>query len=642
MDEEGEGERVLEIARDYLPSADFSIDSSSDDEECETGNGVVPVVPVFIRAPPGHEEGTEGVAPVGVTCSSLSKDQGTMIVEDLEDEEREEGEKEWEAFRADFQKAFESSEEVVKNATLSGQIQMIKEAIMVNTVAMETNDPPTGTTKKTHIGPNTRVVLPGKSHKVLQSNNFDKINENDLDKVLEAIKEDSREGSMSPVQSNPPPFKWDPLLSPEVADHQLMIQLQSSCDKQQTETKRAKSLITSASLMTKNTENKSLYMSETDTIHLDLRPQSIHFSNDKDIRISESAKRLMLSKGLLTKSNSDDSEDLNDGHDWLQERQLLKNLSQDVDHPLLPSSSISRDVESKERTKEPTNESLSHLTNKSHTVKEQPCINNSRSCSDSLSSDDVFDVVRNDPDKEESSPGEPPSIAPDKKNQDNVKSKKKKRSGRGRKRSGSGSSSDNETKHKNKNDKNKSSTKHKQKKERNRSDSLSQQSSDDDNNVKGEAIAGVVPISRSYSEGDCDNLMIDVERRKNFLLRTIESRKPPSLFDTPNTPPIFHQDVSFTPVLSHSHPFIPSCALLLLPLTDNGMVDMDTVDLPSNDLDNDATQFLHLVLLTWLISMCHDHHQASLWRPFVVTGLQQTIIDGMAYIATAIGNTGNK
>ena len=48
-------------------------------------------------------------------------------------------------------------------------------------------------------------------------------------------------------------------------------------------------------------------------------------------------------------------------------------------------------------------------------------------------------------------------------------------------------------------------------------------------------------IGCSYSEGDSENVTKDLEKMKYFLQRTIESRKPPSLFDTPNTPPLFHQ-----------------------------------------------------------------------------------------------------
>ena len=48
-------------------------------------------------------------------------------------------------------------------------------------------------------------------------------------------------------------------------------------------------------------------------------------------------------------------------------------------------------------------------------------------------------------------------------------------------------------------------------------------------------------FSRSFSEGDGESVTRDLEKMKYFLQRAIESCKPPSLFDTPNTPPLFHQ-----------------------------------------------------------------------------------------------------
>lgn len=70
---------------------------------------------------------------------------------------------------------------------------------------------------------------------------------------------------------------------------------------------------------------------------------------------------------------------------------------------------------------------------------------------------------------------------------------------------------------------------------------------------------------------------------------------------------------------------------------------MDTADLPSNTLDLRTTQLLHILLLTWLVSLAGEesHQKDSLvWRPFHITGLQQTIIDGLAYIIVTIGSTG--
>ena len=43
------------------------------------------------------------------------------------------------------------------------------------------------------------------------------------------------------------------------------------------------------------------------------------------------------------------------------------------------------------------------------------------------------------------------------------------------------------------------------------------------------------------SEGESEIVTRDLEKMKYYLQRRIESRKPPSLFDTPNTSPIFHQ-----------------------------------------------------------------------------------------------------
>ena len=41
------------------------------------------------------------------------------------------------------------------------------------------------------------------------------------------------------------------------------------------------------------------------------------------------------------------------------------------------------------------------------------------------------------------------------------------------------------------------------------------------------------------SEGEGEIVTRDIEKMKYYHQRRIESRKPPSLFDTPNTSPIF-------------------------------------------------------------------------------------------------------
>ena len=48
-------------------------------------------------------------------------------------------------------------------------------------------------------------------------------------------------------------------------------------------------------------------------------------------------------------------------------------------------------------------------------------------------------------------------------------------------------------------------------------------------------------ISRSISSDGETFTGRDTEKMKLHLQRRIESRKPPSLFDTPVTPPLFHQ-----------------------------------------------------------------------------------------------------
>ena len=67
---------------------------------------------------------------------------------------------------------------------------------------------------------------------------------------------------------------------------------------------------------------------------------------------------------------------------------------------------------------------------------------------------------------------------------------------------------------------------------------------------------------------------------------------------------------------------------------------MDTADLPSNTLDYKTTQLLHILLLAWLVSLGGPPEDSLLWKPFHITGLQQTIIDGLAYLIASIGHSG--
>ena len=80
---------------------------------------------------------------------------------------------------------------------------------------------------------------------------------------------------------------------------------------------------------------------------------------------------------------------------------------------------------------------------------------------------------------------------------------------------------------------------------------------------------------------------------------------------------------------------------------------MDTVDLPSHTLSISATHLLHTLLITWLVSLTagrSDDKETSkvnenekkerkadvLWRPFIVNGLQQTIVDGLACLLVSV------
>ena len=49
------------------------------------------------------------------------------------------------------------------------------------------------------------------------------------------------------------------------------------------------------------------------------------------------------------------------------------------------------------------------------------------------------------------------------------------------------------------------------------------------------------PPGRSLSEGDGESVVRNLEKVKAFLRQKIELRKPPSLFNIPNTSPLFHQ-----------------------------------------------------------------------------------------------------
>ncbi len=50
------------------------------------------------------------------------------------------------------------------------------------------------------------------------------------------------------------------------------------------------------------------------------------------------------------------------------------------------------------------------------------------------------------------------------------------------------------------------------------------------------------PLVHGYSySSDGESFPKDTEKVKHYLQKRIESRKPPHLFSTPITPPIFHQ-----------------------------------------------------------------------------------------------------
>ena len=79
---------------------------------------------------------------------------------------------------------------------------------------------------------------PGRSRKttVLHSSRFDRLSESDLDIMLEAIKEESRESSISPSgeretrefkDNSHHSFQWHSIPSSKVLDNQLMQQLES-------------------------------------------------------------------------------------------------------------------------------------------------------------------------------------------------------------------------------------------------------------------------------------------------------------------------------------------------------------------------------------------------------------------------------
>lgn len=66
------------------------------------------------------------------------------------------------------------------------------------------------------------------------------------------------------------------------------------------------------------------------------------------------------------------------------------------------------------------------------------------------------------------------------------------------------------------------------------------------------------------------------------------------------------------------------------------MLYTDDMDTP---VDHDTRHMLHMLVMTWLISLAvqeteEDH---GLWRPFTVAGLQQTMLDGSPCVIIAIG-----
>ena len=96
---------------------------------------------------------------------------------------------------------------------------------------------------------------PGRSRKttVLHSSRFDRLSESDLDIMLEAIKEESRESSVSPSggqetrdfkDNSHHPFQWESIPTPKVLDNQLMQQLESASSLQANSTEMYQSLLT--------------------------------------------------------------------------------------------------------------------------------------------------------------------------------------------------------------------------------------------------------------------------------------------------------------------------------------------------------------------------------------------------------------
>lgn len=65
---------------------------------------------------------------------------------------------------------------------------------------------------------------------VLFSNSYNQINESELDVLLESIKEEEQTNASTTTTRTTVPFEWTPMLSKDVANDQLMTQLQLAND----------------------------------------------------------------------------------------------------------------------------------------------------------------------------------------------------------------------------------------------------------------------------------------------------------------------------------------------------------------------------------------------------------------------------
>ena len=110
------------------------------------------------------------------------------------------------------------------------------------------------------------------------------------------------------------------------------------------------------------------------------------------------------------------------------------------------------------------------------------------------------------------------------------------------------------------------------------------------------------------------------------------------------------QDVSFTMPYTSLNPALKINTLLNLPLSETGIVNIDTQSLNIDEpIDTDTLQLLHILLVTWLISLYYEgedkkekktDNKATLWIPFHIGGLQQMFVDGSPSISAGIVNKG--